>query len=116
MTSFDQRQQDVERQYNAGQDVNIAGRDLHVYRQAAPTVSASDRQGRENRRRLLMRVRGEVEGWRRGSLEGAARLALGLEDRSEAVLDRWGEIIQERGRATSEPVSPRAIAEVFDRA
>src|SRR5262245_2429305 len=51
---------------------------------------------RENRRRMLARVRTTwVEGVLEASLHGAALQALGLEARPEAVPDRWGMLVQE---------------------
>jgi hypothetical protein len=78
MVSFDQRNQQVETQYNAG-------RDIHVHAACAPPPSLS-REDRRNRSRLLARVRAEVDKRRDDVLEGSTTLvALRMERRPEAV-------------------------------
>ncbi len=63
---------------------------------------------------MLARVRGDVERQLKDSLQGIALIALGLEDRPEAVPDRWGQLLQEHGRTQLIPMSARTIVEVFD--
>jgi hypothetical protein len=111
MPAFNQRDQQLEAQVNVAGDVRG---DITIA-PAPPRWSRQERQERENRRRLLVRVRGEVESWLRGSLEGAALLVLGLDDRPAAVPDLWGMLVQEQGREVVEPVPSGEITGVFDR-
>src|SRR5262245_52961491 len=79
-----------------------------------PAAQRALRRERENRRRMLARVRRTwVEGVLEPSLRGAARLGLALEARPEAVPDRWRPVAQEAQEAprplppaTTPPAAP----------
>src|SRR6266511_1226892 len=80
--SFDQRNQHVENQYNAGRDINII----------APSLDAREKR---NRSRMLQKVH---DFWVRGvlenSLHGAALIELGMEYKPDAVQHPWNMVIQ----------------------
>ena len=63
-------------------------------------VALADERARRDRQRMLARVRKTwIAGVLEASLHGAALQALGLEERPEAVPDRWGLVVQEAREA-----------------
>jgi hypothetical protein len=71
-------------------------------------------QDRRNRSRLLARVSDEVARRLSDSLEGVSLIALGLQERPEAVPTRRGTVLRARDNRKPCPVSVHAIADVFD--
>jgi hypothetical protein len=96
---IDQRNQRVEAQTNL------------VIQQVVPMLSPQDR---DNRRRMLARVQGEVTQWLEESLGATAWIVLALEHRPEAVPDRWVEVTREHHRSDSIPSSVPTVADAFD--
>ena len=78
-------------------------------------VALADERARRDRQRMLARVRKTwIAGVLDASLHGAALQALGLEERPEAVPDRWGLVVQE-AREQPRPLPPGTpVADVFD--
>src|SRR5262245_59063874 len=71
-----------------------------------PPVRAPTAQEKSNRARMLARVRDSwVGGVLESSLQGAALLALELEQRPEAVIQPWERLVQQPGQ-TSRAVAP----------
>jgi hypothetical protein len=85
----------------------------------SPTLSGHqqlDPQDRTNRRRMLGRVRATwIDGYLKDSLRGAALQALGLEDRPDAVPDRWGMLLQQPEKPDQMLSPDTSIADVFDK-
>src|SRR5262249_39680902 len=78
-------------------------------------TAALDPRERENRRRMLQRVRRTwVEGFLEASLHGAVLQTLELEERPEAVPDRWGMVVQQAKRAVQMLPPNTSILQVFD--
>src|SRR5260370_21653836 len=76
MTSFDQHNQQVQTQYNAGRDIN-------VYQ---PPLSLTEAQRKRNRSRMLERVQAIwIDGVLEPSVQGAAQIALALQYKPSAV-------------------------------
>jgi NACHT domain len=79
------------------------------------TTATLDPRERENRRRMLIRVRRTwIDGFLEDSLHGAALQALGLEERPEAVPDRWRMVVQQLDPPARTLAPDTSIVEVFD--
>ena len=88
MTTFDQRGQHVTNQTNIAHQVSVYA------------TATLDQRERQDRGRMLQPVRRTwIDGFLEDSLHGAALQALGLEERPEAVPDRWGMVVQQPDRA-----------------
>ncbi|MBV9327426.1 MAG: NACHT domain-containing protein, partial [Chloroflexi bacterium] len=78
-------------------------------------TATMDPRERENRRRMLMRVRRTwIDGYLEASLHGAALQTLGLQERPEAVPDRWGMVVQQRDCPSRRLPPDTSIVHVFD--
>ena len=74
-----------------------------------------DQRERRDRSRMLQRVRGTwIDGFLKASLHGAALQVLGLEERPEAVPDRWGMVVQQANRPSRTLLPDTSIVQVFD--
>src|SRR5205823_10944955 len=98
MTQFDQRNQQVDTQYNAD----------HITIQQQP-LSLTEKQRKQNRARMLDRVQAIwIEGILHPSLQGAAQIALGLEHKSTAIVTPFWHVLREfdtTGQLSSEHAS-----------
>ncbi len=107
MTSFDQHNQQVQTQYNAGRDIN-------VYQ---PPLSLTEAQRKRNRSRMLERVQAIwIDGVLEPSVQGAAQIALALENKPNAVVTPLWHVLREydtTGRLSSADVS---IVQVYNQA
>lgn len=100
---FDQRGQNVNKQYNAGRDININ------------VTSPLGPREKRNRRRMLQKV-GDfwIKGVLENSLHGAALIELGMEYKPDAVQHPWDMVIQQPHQPTRS-IPPRTkIIDVFD--
>jgi hypothetical protein len=83
-------------------NITFQGPSANVLRQLVEEFrsrSALDPRDRRDRTRMLQRVRRAwIDGYLNNSLHGAALQALGLEERSDAVPDRWRMVLQEGDR------------------
>jgi energy-coupling factor transporter ATP-binding protein EcfA2 len=132
---YDQRNQQVDTQHNAGRDVNVnqrypqrepsrqqggdqynAGRDVNIFERIQNVLfSPTDAQQRRNRVTMLEKIRTYwIEGYLEQSLHKAALIELGMEYKPDALEYPWEMVVQSPDRP-SEPV-PRGttIADVFD--
>jgi predicted lipid-binding transport protein (Tim44 family) len=107
MTSFDQHNQQVQTQYNAGRDIN-------VYQ---PRLSLTEAERKRNRSRMLERVQAIwIDGVLEPSVQGAAQIALALENKPNAVVTPLWHVLREydtTGRLSSADVS---IVQVYNQA
>jgi class 3 adenylate cyclase len=82
-----------------------------------PLQSAAvlDPRERRDRSRMLQRVRRTwIDGFLEASLHGAALQVLGLEERPEAVPDRWGMVVQQADRPGQTLPPDTSIVQVFN--
>jgi hypothetical protein len=102
----------------SGRVVVIGGTQAGTINMGPVSVYATatlDPRERKDRTRMLQRVRRIwVDGFFADSLHGAALQALGLEERPEAVPDRWGMVVQQPGRPAKILSTETSIVEVFD--
>ncbi len=106
MINFDQRNQQVAQQYNAGRDINIV----------AP-LSLTAAQQRRNRRAMLAKVRAHwIAGVLEQSLHGAALIELGLHKQPDAVANPWLLVLQESDQSARPLSSKTSITQVYDEA
>ena len=91
------------------------GRGLTGAPDGAPGGGPDGGRAGRNRQRMLERVRRVwVEGVLERSLGGLRPQALQLEERPDAVSDRWGPALEEAGPVTRALPAGTALAEVFD--
>jgi eukaryotic-like serine/threonine-protein kinase len=75
-----------------------------------------DPRERRDRGRMLQRVRRTwIDGYLDDALHGGALLALGLEERPEAVPDRWGAVVQELDHSAEMLAPGTSIQDVFEK-
>src|SRR5215212_9651022 len=67
----------------------------------------------DNRHRMLDRVGGQVKQQLEQSLRGVTRLTLGLEDRPDAVPQRWGGFLEEGVQAPPAPLPTGVVVDAF---
>ena len=106
MTQYDQRHQQVDTQYNADQ----------ITIQQQP-LSLTEKQRKQNRTRMLDRVQAIwIDGVLEPSLQGAAQIALELQNKPSAIVTPLWHVLREfdiTGQLTSENTS---IVQVYDHA
>jgi hypothetical protein len=106
VTSFDQRNQQVQTQYNAGRDIN-------VYQ---PPLSLTEAQRKRNRSRMLERVQAI---WIDGVLKpsrGTPQVALALQNKPNAVVTPLWHALQEYDKTGQFSSSDFSIVQVYDHA
>lgn len=82
---------------------------------AVYATATMDPRERRDRSRMLQRVRRTwIDGFLEDSLHGAALQALGLEERPEAVPDRWGMVVQQPDGPARRLAPDTSIVQVFD--
>jgi DNA polymerase III delta prime subunit len=100
---FDQRNQKVENQYNAGRDITI---------NVAPP---SDAREKRNRQRMLQKVRDFwIKGVLEKSLHDVALIELGMEYKPDAVQHPWEMVLKQPDQPARSIPSGTKIIEVFD--
>ncbi len=105
MTHFDQRNQRMETQYNAGRDINVYEHPL----------SLTEAQRKRNRSRMLDRVQTIwISGVLEHSLNGAAQLTLGLWEQLRTVVNPWRLVLQDFDQSGSVLPADARIDQVYD--
>lgn len=137
---FNQQQQKVDTQYNAGQDINVtqrdpqrstqrqrateqqgrtqynAGRDINFFERIQNILfSPPEAQQRQNRINMLDKVRTYwIEGFLEQSLHKVAMLELGMRYKPDAVEYSWDMLVQQPDRQSHSVPPGTTIADVFD--
>src|SRR3989442_14767242 len=107
MTTFDQRNQQVETQYNAGRDIN-------VYQ---PPLSLTEAQRKRNRSRMLERVQAVwIDGVLEPSVQGAAQIALSLQHKPSAIVTPLWHVLREFDKTGRLSSADGSIVRVYDHA
>src|SRR5258708_28201635 len=107
MTSFDQHNQQVQTQYNAGRDIN-------VYQ---PPLSLTEAQRKRNRSRMLERVQAIwIDGVWEPSVQGAAQIALALQYKPSAVATPLWQVLREFDTMGPLSSADSSIVQVYDHA
>ncbi len=106
MTQFDQRDQQVETQYNADQ----------ITIQQQP-LSLTEKQQKQNRTRMLDRVQAIwIDGVLEPSVQGAAQIALELENKPSATATPLWYVLREFGKTGPLSSADASIVQVYDHA
>src|SRR5712691_959086 len=106
MTQFDQRYQQVETQYNA---------DHITIQQQAPSLT--EKQRKQNRARMLQRIQTIwIDGVLEPSLQGAAQIALELQNKPSAIVTPLWHVLQEFDRTGLLRSADTSIVGVYDHA
>src|SRR5258708_5518435 len=107
MTSFDQHNQQVQTQYNAGRDIN-------VYQ---PPLSLTEAQRKRNRSRMLERVQAIwIDGVLEPSVRGTAQIALALQNEPNAVVTPLWHVLREYDKTEWVSSADVSIVWVYDHA
>ena len=106
MTQFDQRHQQVDTQYNAE----------YITIQQQP-ISLTEKQRKQNRTRMLDRVQAIwIDGVLEPSVQGAAQIALELENKPSAVVTPLWSVLREFDKTGPLSSADASIMQVYDHA
>jgi GTPase SAR1 family protein len=107
MTTFDQRNQQVDTQYNAGRDINVYQHPL----------SLTEKQRKQNRMRMLERVQVIwIDGVLEPSVRGAAQITLTLQNKPSAVVTPLRHVLREFDKTGPLSSADASIIQVYDQA
>src|SRR5712691_8748250 len=107
MTTFDQRHQQVDTQYNAGRDINVYQHPL----------SLTEMQRKQNRTRMLERVQAIwIDGVLEPSVQGPAQIALAMQSKPSAVVTPLWHVLREFDKTGLLSSASTSIVRVYEHA